>query len=160
MSKTKRFTKQQYLDMIRKFGDPILKTVCMPFKGSNAKRFELSCFMSRILFATDTGCGLAANQVGINARVIVVRPYKNFSYTMFNPVIDVMSTEEIEFREGCLSYPGKFVVIKRPIQITVEFTNENGKEFRQDFKDFEARIIQHEIDHLKGICKVGEAPVV
>lgn len=111
------------------------------------------------------GVGLAAPQIGVLERVIVVEYYENEEdeedetgqeapkrlYTIVNPEITRKSTEMEEGTEGCLSVPGYLGEVKRHIAITVKGQNRYGQPVTLRLKDWTARIFQHEIDHLYGI---------
>lgn len=93
------------------------------------------------------GIGLAANQVGINLAVFVLRP----DIACFNPKIIQYSEETVLSNEGCLSYPLLYLPIRRPRAIIVSFQDENGKEIQDVYEGLTARCFQHEFDHLNGI---------
>ena len=98
------------------------------------------------------GIGLSANQIGIMERAFVM--YHNFSkreiMCCFNPKIVFTSEEEDYMDEGCLSWPGLWLKVKRPIWIEVEYENENGEHIKDKLKGLEARVFQHEYDHMEG----------
>ncbi len=96
------------------------------------------------------GIGLAANQVGILSRIIVVN-VNGFSTEIINPVITKWSGKTKLSKEGCLSYPGKLVNIKRDNIITVEGYDREWKPIKKKCRALTAFCIQHEIDHLNGI---------
>jgi len=101
------------------------------------------------------GVGLAANQIGILKKIVTIgildeKKNKEISYSLFNPIITFYSKEKIIMEEGCLSLPKQFADIKRPAFIKIEYTDENNKIIRQTKEGYEARILQHEIDHLYG----------
>ena len=99
------------------------------------------------------GVGLSANQIGIAERVFIM--YEDINtrkiLTCFNPKIVETSKEEISINEGCLTYPGVWLMVKRPIAIKVEFEDEKGKKHKRTFDDLSSRIFQHEYDHMEGI---------
>ena len=102
------------------------------------------------------GIGLAAPQVGVNLRVIVIQTIVTGKLTapvqeMINPVITSYSSEDVEIEEGCLSIPGEYLKIKRPHRIHVKFQDLSGKYKKWNLKGLEARVVQHELDHLNGI---------
>ena len=102
------------------------------------------------------GIGLAAPQVGVNLRVIVIQTVVTGKLTapvqeMINPVITSYSSEDVEIEEGCLSIPGEYLKIKRPHRIHVKFQDLSGKYKKWNLKGLEARVVQHELDHLNGI---------
>ena len=95
------------------------------------------------------GVGLSANQVGLDMRVFVMG-LGELKIAVFNPIIIKYSKEEESFNEGCLSYPGIMLSIKRPTKITATYQDETGKFVEQDFNGLTARIFQHEYDHMNG----------
>lgn len=109
------------------------------------------------------GLGLAANQVGINSQIFVMKPVLNKtdvnwlgSVTVINPKIVAVSEETFTEVEGCLSYPGIFLKVNRPRKIAVEYDmlTQNGDtviHVGQTYEDIDARIFLHEYDHLFGI---------
>ena len=105
------------------------------------------------------GIGLAAPQVGVNLRVIVVQLMSVGKLVgpvqeMINPVIQSASEDFVEYEEGCLSIPGEYIKLERPRSIDVKFQDLRGKYKRWNLKGLEARVVQHEIDHLDGILMV------
>lgn len=106
------------------------------------------------------GIGLAANQIGIAKQVFVMgsNNIQGFPapFAIFNPVIKEVSTDEVLDKEGCLSYPGLFLTIKRPSWILAEYQDSDGnlKEIKVD--GYLAKCFQHEYDHLKGVCFVDK----
>jgi peptide deformylase len=109
------------------------------------------------------GIGLAANQLGLTKQVFVMGSYSIAGFpepfALFNPKILEASKEEVLDEEGCLSYPGLFLKVKRPSWIIVEYQNSNGDTIEAKFDGYLAKCFQHELDHLNGICfvdKVGQ----
>jgi len=100
------------------------------------------------------GLGLAANQVGLNARVFVIHNKEAKPFAVFNPQIIESSSDKILIEEGCLSYPDLWMKVKRPEHIVVEFTNSRGKTIQEAYNGLLSRVFQHEYDHLDGICYV------
>lgn len=97
------------------------------------------------------GCGLAAVQVGVLRRVVLVETEEGKLYEMINPVITERSEETQEELEGCLSLPGKWGITTRPMTVTVEATDRTGKRYSVTGSGLLARAICHECDHLDGI---------
>lgn len=95
------------------------------------------------------GIGLSANQLGLDMQVFVMGSGDTGTY-VFNPEIIGQSDEEDTFREGCLSYPGIFLYMKRPLSIRVRFFNEKGEEQVTNLTGLTARVFQHEYDHMMG----------
>ena len=101
------------------------------------------------------GSGLAANQIGILQKIITVNIQDHEKetekvYALFNPSIKSYSEETVVMEEGCLSLPQQFVDIERPESITLRYLNESNKIIEEKKDGLEARILQHEIDHLSG----------
>ncbi len=114
------------------------------------------------------GVGLAAPQVGVSQRVIVVEYPENDQdeespkklYAMVNPEIVKPSQETIAGIEGCLSVPGLVGEVQRAVEITVKGLNRHGQPMRVKVKEWMARIFQHEIDHLNGVVFTDRATKV
>ncbi len=111
------------------------------------------------------GCGLAAPQVGVNLRVVLVdgtdlsdtyEYLKDFRRTMINPVVLEESKETCEYSEGCLSVPGVYAEVTRPSKIKVEYYNEDFEKVVEEFDRFGCRMVQHELSHLEGSLFVDE----
>lgn len=96
------------------------------------------------------GIGISANQVGYNKRVIVVQPRDQEPFAMFNPKI-VSSTTKTTDEEGCLSFPHLYIKIERDSEITVEYLDKQGKSCIINLSGYDAKCVQHEIDHLNGV---------
>lgn len=105
------------------------------------------------------GCGLAAPQIGVSLRVVWVDgnvladtyPYlAGFGRIMINPVITESSKEKSTYSEGCLSLPGIYADVERAKKITVEYYDENFEKKVEEFDNFAARIVLHELSHLDG----------
>ncbi|MDO8529449.1 MAG: peptide deformylase [bacterium] len=105
---------------------------------------------------TAEGAGLAAPQVGKSIRLCIVR-YEENTYILINPQITSYSRATITREEGCLSFPGKFIPIKRAEKIKARYTDEKGNKIKTKAEGLFARIIQHEIDHLNGILFIKRA---
>lgn len=95
------------------------------------------------------GAGLAANQVGLPYRAFVIA--SNPVIAVFNPYILEHSSTETVLEEGCLSFPGMFIKIKRPDGVKVRYTQPNGNVVTESYRGLTARIFLHEMDHLDGI---------
>jgi len=137
--------------------DPILKKKCEVFDFQNPPLdpIELANSMVKTMYENN-GIGLAANQVGIPYRVFAMRGAPE-NFVCFNPKIVQPSQMEVVLEEGCLSYPGLFVKIKRPQHVRVRFTLPNGDTVTRQFTGMSARIFQHELDHLDGIIFYNRA---
>lgn len=115
------------------------------------------------------GCGLAAPQIGVTSRVLVVdgtgmaedMPYlKDFKRVMINPVILEESDQKCDYNEGCLSVPNVYYDVTRPKSIKVEYYNENLEKVVEELDKFDARMVQHEISHLDGHLFVELIPPI
>lgn len=102
------------------------------------------------------GIGLAANQIGVPYRIFAMRGAPE-NFVCFNPKIVQPSEMVVTLEEGCLTYPGLLVKIKRPQHIRVRFTKPDGDTITKQFTGMTARIFQHEIDHLDGIIYYNKA---
>ncbi len=140
------------LDLV-KSNDPILKQKTLRFDFEKPQRDprELAEILATVMMEHH-GVGLAAPQVGIPLSVFVVGDPMNKESIMafFNPNIVDMSMKQEYYDEGCLSFPGLFVSIKRPTMIRLRFTDMNNETTTTKYTGFTARAIQHEYDHLEG----------
>ena len=99
------------------------------------------------------GVGLAANQVGLHYRMFVMRDKHDHIVNLVNPVIIALSDSPANIKEGCLSAPGEFFLLSERKQwVQVEFQDEKGHTHRRVFEDLYAVCVQHETDHLDGVC--------
>ena len=139
------------LAQVRKFGDLVLRTKARPVdRFDDALRSEIDR-MGRLMHDS-MGVGLAATQVGTLNRVLVyrVQPEGNIA-ALVNPEIEWKGKETETMEEGCLSLPAILVDVERPIYVRVRALDENGDPIVIEASGLEARVIQHEIDHLDGV---------
>lgn len=139
---------------IVKFPDPILREQMPEFDFANPSHDpeQLEKDMIETMLAMD-GIGLAANQVGIRARVFTMgyRGAPEDATAFFNPIV-VANTEDVEdLEEGCLSFPGIFANIKRPKAIKARWQNSKGEWQEGEFEGYACKCFLHELDHLEGI---------
>jgi peptide deformylase len=137
-----------------KFPNEVLRKQIPDFDFSNPSTdpVQLEKDMLDTMFALD-GIGLAANQVGVEARVFVMghRDNPESAQAFFNPIV-VANTEAVEdLEEGCLSFPGIFVNIKRPKAIKARWQNSKGEWQESEFDGYNCKCFLHELDHLEGI---------
>lgn len=144
------------LRTIREEQDPILRKISKEVKVITPRIKELIEDMAETMYDAN-GVGLAAPQVGILKRIILVDVdmEEEDLYVFINPVI-TKSEGKCNGTEGCLSVPGKFGFVDRPEKITVEYMDENGEEMILEAEGFFARAICHEIDHLNGILFIDK----
>jgi len=138
------------LRTVRKEGDEILKKKSKEVEVIDEKTRELIKDMIDTMHEFD-GVGLAAVQVGLLKRIVVIDLYDEKPILkLINPVITkTKGTQEVE--EGCLSFPNKYVKVIRPEEVTVEALDENGKEIKVTGTGLLAQAISHEVDHLNGV---------
>ncbi len=136
---------------VRKLGDPVLRTRAVPVERFDEELRVEAQRMDELMQAA-LGIGLAATQVGILHRLLVYRAYADDPTTVLvNPVLDWVSDERESAEEGCLSLPGVHVEVERPARVRVRGRDVAGEELEIEAEGLEARVIQHEIDHLDGI---------
>ena len=133
---------------IVKIGDEVLRKKCRPVEEITPKTLRLLDDMAETMRAAQ-GVGLAAPQVGILRRIVVVEVEEGNLIELINPKIIAYAGEQ-EGTEGCLSVPGKWGTVKRPMHVTVRAFNRHGEEFEITGSDFLARAFCHELDHLDG----------
>lgn len=136
------------------FPNDILRQRIPEFDFSNptVDPIQLEKDMIQTMLEND-GIGLSANQVGLNVRMFVMGHKDNPSaaQAFFNPIV-VASVDAIEdLEEGCLSFPGIFVKIKRPKKILARWQNSKGEWEQSEFDDYNCKCFLHELDHLEGI---------
>ena len=139
------------LQHVRKFGDPVLRTKALPITvfddGLLAEVRYMGALMNDAM-----GIGLAATQVGALRRLLVYRVEPDSPVNaIVNPEIEWSSKDEDWLEEGCLSLPGVLVDVERPVHIRVRAQNEHGERILVEASGLEARVLQHEIDHLDGV---------
>jgi peptide deformylase len=132
---------------IREYPEPVLRK-----KAEDVTDFgeELQSLLRDMweTMATNDGVGLAAPQIGVSLRVIVIG-WRERKIVLVNPVVIEQEGEE-ELEEGCLSAPGFYEKVTRPARVVVEARDEQGEPIRLEEEGFMARVIMHEIDHLEG----------
>ncbi len=134
---------------IRTYGDPVLKSKAAPVANVDGKVIRLVDDMFDTLVDTENGLALAAPQIGVQKQV-VVWDLGEEPLAIINPEI-VESDGEWLFDEGCLSIPGLYVEMLRPKQVLVRGVSLDGEIIEIEADELEARMFQHEIDHLNGV---------
>ena len=132
----------------------LLRQVSQPVEQVGEPEKELMNDMLETMYAAN-GIGLAAIQIGVPKRIIVMdlskEENKKFPMYFVNPVITKKNNEKITYEEGCLSVPNQFAEIDRPSKCEVEYLDYNGNKQNLQAEGLLATCIQHEIDHLEGI---------
>ena len=146
-----RARRDRALAYVRRFGDPALRT-----RAREVDRFddELRDEVARMgaLMHDALGVGLAATQLGVLHRVLVYRVHQQSPVAaLVNPEIEWSGSEAETAEEGCLSLPGVHVDVERPVHVRVRARDERGDPVVIEASGLEARVIQHEIDHLDGV---------
>ena len=142
------------------YGSEVLRRKASEVTPEDAQRVkEVVSDLWETLGKSD-GCGLAAPQIGISLRILVVDGdvmtdvydyLKGFKRVMVNPVVLEESHAQCEFNEGCLSVPGIYADVRRPESITVRYLDENLQEHTETLDGFGCRMVQHEMSHLDGV---------
>ncbi len=157
---------------IRKIGDPVLRKKTKRVEKITPELQRLIDDMIETMRAAD-GLGLAAPQVGVSQRLAVIEleavrraeaeteeenetPPRGEVLTLINPEVIKQSEEMWERSEGCLSIPGWYGDVARPLRIVVKATNRNGERFKIEAEGMLARAILHEIDHLDGVLFIDK----
>ena len=136
---------------MRKYGDPSLKSRALTVERFDDALVEEVRRMGQLMHDA-LGIGLAATQLGVMHRVLVYRVEPDAPVAaLVNPVLEWSGTEEEALEEGCLSLPGVLVDVERPIHVRVRAFDEHGEELTIEASGLEARVIQHEMDHLDGV---------
>ena len=140
---------------ILKEGEPGLRKTCRPVTDINLRTKRLLDDMVETMRKAD-GVGLAAPQVGVLRRIVVIEVEEGNVLELINPEIIEMSGEQTG-TEGCLSVPGRWGMVKRPMHVTVRALNRKGEEFEITGHELLARCFCHELDHLDGALYIDKA---
>jgi peptide deformylase len=132
--------------------NPVLRTKTEKVPKVTKKVLKLLKDMAQTMEAAN-GVGLAAPQVGELLRICIA-PVNGQMSGLINPEITWKSEETAIDEEGCLSLPNTWLKIPRSVEIILKYTDEKGQEQERKLKDFEARVVQHETDHLDGVLIV------
>ena len=150
-SAEERARREAALANIRQLGDPVLRTRALEVTRFDPQLLEQVEFMREVM-DNALGVGLAATQVGILSRVLVYRVEgESPTAAVINPRIEWRSDETESTEEGCLSIPGIRVDVERPLHVRVGAVDEHGAPLTIEASGLEARVLQHEIDHLDGV---------
>jgi peptide deformylase len=139
--------------------DPRLLMQIAPFMDDTLEQFGFADRkeLSKVMYDNMVkygGLGLSANQVGLPYRMFVMGGHPQVEdgkvRSVFNPMVNDVSPESINLKEGCLSFPFLFLSIKRPKWCSVRYTDENGEEIEETLHGMSARIFMHENEHMNG----------
>src|SRR5918996_274897 len=146
-----RAKREAALRHVRQYGDPVLRSRARPVETFDAALVDEVQRMGRLM-SDALGIGLAATQLGVMHRVLVYRVDPDAPLAaLVNPVLEWAGDEVETLEEGCLSLPNVGVDVERPIHVRVRAVDERGTPLMIEASGLEARVIQHEIDHLDGI---------
>jgi peptide deformylase len=137
------------------YPDPILRRVADPIEHfDDALASLVQSMIARM--KKSRGVGLAAPQIGLRQRVLVLNPTgdEGDDLALVNPTIVSRGGKRVSYDEGCLSFPGIFAEIVRPERCTVQAFDPRGNPFERELDGFPSRIVQHEFDHLEGVLLV------
>jgi peptide deformylase len=136
---------------VRVYGDPVLRSKARPVEVFDERLREEIARMGRLMHDS-LGIGLAATQIGVLNRVLVYRvEHDSPVNALVNPELEWSSGDKETMEEGCLSLPAVHVDVERPIHVRVRAQNGRGEPILVEASGLEARVIQHEMDHLDGV---------
>jgi peptide deformylase len=138
------------LAQIRQYGDPALRLTAYEVSDFDDDLRRLVDRMTELMHDAQ-GVGLAATQVGVLRRVFVFEPDEDGPRIVVNPTIVTLGDELESDGEGCLSLQGVRVPVERPTTLTIAGKNQDGEDVSYELSGYEARIAQHELDHLDGV---------
>jgi len=139
------------LKLVRQYGDPVLRSRALEVEQFDERLADEVRRMGRLMHDA-LGIGLAATQVGVMNRVLVYRVDPEAPVAaVVNPVLEWASEEREPLEEGCLSLPGVLVEVERPVRERGRARDERGEEQLIEASGLEARVLQHEMDHLDGV---------
>ena len=155
--------------LFRSYGSAVLREVAQEADLSDKEGIATLVKDLKDTLAHADGCGLAAPQIGVSRRVVIVDgtgmedmyPYlKDFKRVIINPEILEKSEKTCEYNEGCLSIPGIYADVTRPASIKLRYYNENLEPVTEEFDRFAARMVQHELSHLDGNLFTDNVPPI
>src|SRR4051812_13485905 len=142
------------LKLVRQYGDPVLRGRALEVEQFDERLADEARRMGKLMHDA-LGIGLAATQVGVMHRLLVYRVDPDAPVAaVVNPVLEWASNEREPLEEGCLSLPGVLVEVERPIHVRVRGKDERGDDLLIEASGLEARVLQHEMDHLDGVLIV------
>jgi|SRR5829696_6640400 len=146
------------LSLLRRYGDPILRSAATPVDRFDVALRDQVAHMGAIM-RDALGVGLAAPQLGVSQRLLIYRVGPDAPLVaLVNPQLEWTSSDEVEvLEEGCLSIPGVAVEVERPVHVRVRARDERGADRLVEASGLEARVIQHEVDHLDGVLILDRA---
>jgi peptide deformylase len=158
LSPEARARREAALKHIRKYGDPVLRSRALPIERFDPALADEIRRMGELMHDA-YGIGLAATQVGVMHRVLVYRVEPDAEIAaLVNPELEWASDDTEVMEEGCLSLPAVAVEVERPVHVRVRAQDERGEPMLVEASGLEARVIQHEMDHLDGVLILDRTP--
>ncbi len=146
------------LRLVRQYGDPVLRSRALSIDRFDDRLVQEARRMGDVMHDA-LGIGLAATQVGVMHRMLVYRVESEAPVAaLVNPVLQYASKEQEWSQEGCLSLPGVLVEVERPVHVRIAGLDEHGDPIVVEASGLEARVIQHEMDHLDGVLILDRTP--
>lgn len=136
--------------------DPLLRKKSKIVKDIDDNVKKIISDMFETLYISDNGVGLAAPQIGILKRIVVIDTEEEEPMALINPEI-IFSEGQIDSEEGCLSCPEEYGIVQRSERVKVKALNEDGQEIEIEAEGFLAIVLQHELDHLKGVLFIDKS---
>jgi peptide deformylase len=144
---------------LTRYPEPVLRKAAVPVERFDAELAETVAAMFELMYRSQ-GVGLAAPQVGLNRRILVLDPAgsredpESAPLVLVNPTVLELAGETTLYEEGCLSFPGIFAEVRRPDRCRVRAYTPQGELFEAEYAGFTSRVVQHEHDHLEGVLLV------
>jgi peptide deformylase len=151
----------EVLEILR-HDNPLLREKSLPYVGDIVSDTETKQLIADMIATMQAAgaVGLAAIQVGVNVRILVVQDEKREPYVVINPAVQELDEEKVRETEGCLSYPGLFIQVWRPASVVIKCLSGTGEPVTIAADKLLGRAILHEIDHLDGVLFVDRIPKV
>ena len=143
---------------MRRYGDPILRLLAAPVAAVTPEIKTLNADMAETMWH-QVGIGLAAPQIGVSLRIFVMDDGKRGARAIVNPVVSERGGV-VKEEEGCLSLPGIFAEVERSKSLRIEGLDGEGQPISFEAQGLQAKIIQHELDHLDGVLFIDRLPPV
>jgi peptide deformylase len=144
---------------LTRYPEPVLRKAALPVERFDEELADTLAAMFELMYASQ-GVGLAAPQVGLNRRILVLDPAgsrddpDSAPLALVNPTVLELGGEATLYEEGCLSFPGIFAEVRRPNRCRVRAFTARGEPFEAEYTGFTSRVVQHEYDHLEGVLLV------
>ncbi len=145
--------------LLTRYPEPVLRKPALAVERFDAELAETVAAMFELMYKSQ-GVGLAAPQVGLNRRILVLDPAgspddpESAPLVLVNPTVLELAGEATLYEEGCLSFPGIFAEVRRPERCRVRAFTVTGEPFEVGYEGFTSRVVQHEYDHLEGVLLV------